>query len=136
VRTGRPGLGYPWSWGIVPYLPGQVAAETPPADLAAAAVSLGGFLAALHRPAPPDAPVNPFRGVPLAERTDAVLQNLDAVIRRLTCPSVDAAARRLPPGVPGFGAASDTSWAGRLAGHWRWDWYIWRTRRTTRSWPR
>lgn len=48
VRTGRPGPGYPWPWSIVPYLPGQVAAETPPADPAAAAVSLGGFLAALH----------------------------------------------------------------------------------------
>jgi aminoglycoside phosphotransferase (APT) family kinase protein len=42
VRTGRPGLGYPWPWSIVPYIPGQVAAETPPADPAAAAVSLGG----------------------------------------------------------------------------------------------
>jgi hypothetical protein len=36
------GLGYPWPWSIVPYIPGQVAAETPPADPAAAAVSLGG----------------------------------------------------------------------------------------------
>jgi aminoglycoside phosphotransferase (APT) family kinase protein len=79
VRTGRPGLGYPWPWSIVPYIPGQVAAETPPADPAAAAVSLGGFLAALHTPAPPDAPVNPFRGVPLAERTDTVMQNLSTV---------------------------------------------------------
>ena len=79
VRTGRPGLGYPWPWSIVPYLPGQVAAETPPADLAAAAVSLGGFLAALHTPAPPDAPANPFRGVPLAERTDTVMRNLSTV---------------------------------------------------------
>jgi aminoglycoside phosphotransferase (APT) family kinase protein len=79
VRTGRPGPGYPWPWSIVPYLPGQVAAETPPADPAAAAVSLGGFLAALHTPAPPDAPANPFRGVPLAERTDTVMQNLSVV---------------------------------------------------------
>lgn len=79
ARTGRPGLGYPWPWSIVPYLPGQVAAETPPADPAAAAVSLGGFLAALHTPAPPDAPVNPFRGVPLVERTGTVMQNLSAV---------------------------------------------------------
>ena len=79
VRTGRPGLGYPWPWSIVPYIPGQVAAETPPADLTAAAVSLGGFLAALHTPAPPDAPANPFRGVPLAERTDTLMRNLSTV---------------------------------------------------------
>ena len=30
VRSGQPGLGYPWPWSIVPYLPGQVAADTPP----------------------------------------------------------------------------------------------------------
>src|SRR5215467_13661769 len=23
VRTGRPGLGYPWPWSIVPFLPGR-----------------------------------------------------------------------------------------------------------------
>jgi aminoglycoside phosphotransferase (APT) family kinase protein len=78
VRTGQPGLGYPWPWSIVPYLPGRVAAEDPP-DPAEAAVSLGGFLAALHTPAPPDAPANPFRGVPLADRTDTVMRNLSAV---------------------------------------------------------
>lgn len=79
VRTGQPGLGYPWPWSIVPYLPGQVAAETPLADPAVAAASLGGFLAALHTPAPPDAPANPLRGVPLADRTDIVMQNLSVV---------------------------------------------------------
>ena len=89
VRTGQPGLGYPWPWSIVPYLPGQVAADTPPADPAAAAASLGGFLAALHTPAPPDAPDNPFRGVPLADRTDTVMQNLAAVADQ-----VDARAAR------------------------------------------
>jgi aminoglycoside phosphotransferase (APT) family kinase protein len=89
VRTGQPGLGYPWPWSIVPYLPGRVAAEDPP-EPAAAAVSLGGFLAALHTPAPPGAPVNPFRGVPLAERTDTVMRNLSAVADQ-----VDRAAVRL-----------------------------------------
>src|SRR5262245_2189646 len=68
VRTGRPALGYPWPWSIVPFLPGQMAAREPPADPAGAAASLGGFLAALHAPAPADAPVNPIRGIPLAGR--------------------------------------------------------------------
>jgi len=76
VRTGRPALGYPWPWSIVPFLPGRVAAEDPPADLADAAVSLGRFLGALHVPAPPDAPVNPRRGVPLAERSAVVAENV------------------------------------------------------------
>jgi len=89
VRTGRGALGYPWSWSIVPYLPGDVAACEPPADLAAAAASLGGFLGALHVPARAEAPVNPVRGVPLAARADAVAENLD-----LLGTSIDRAAVR------------------------------------------
>ena len=70
VRTGQPGEGFPWSWSITAYLPGQVAGRTPPADPAAAAVTMGRFLAVLHEPAPDDAPANPFRGIPLAERDE------------------------------------------------------------------
>lgn len=76
VRTGRPGHGYPWAWSIVPYLPGEVAARKPPADPAEAALALGGFLAALHRPAPAGAPVNAWRGIPLAGRTAGVMERL------------------------------------------------------------
>jgi aminoglycoside phosphotransferase (APT) family kinase protein len=68
VRIGRPALGYPWPWSIVEFLPGQVAARNPPADPRDAAASLGSFLGALHVPAPPDAPVNASRGIPLADR--------------------------------------------------------------------
>jgi aminoglycoside phosphotransferase (APT) family kinase protein len=105
VRTGRPGLGYPWPWSIVPFLPGEAAALTPPADPGAAAVSLGRFLAALHTPAPPDAPENPFRGVPLADRTDTVMQNLSLVadqvdvraVRRMWAAALAAPRWRQPP---------------------------------------
>src|SRR5215472_401941 len=83
VRIGRPGLGYPWPWSIVPFVPGQVAARNPPADPPAAAVSLGRFLAALHAPAAPDAPVSPFRGVPLADRAATVAENLSIVAGRV-----------------------------------------------------
>ena len=79
VRTGQPGLGYPWRWSIVPFLPGRVAARNPPADPRDAAVSLGAFLGVLHAPAAPDAPVNTTRGVPLADRGAAVAGNLNAV---------------------------------------------------------
>lgn len=71
VRIGRPGEDYPWPWSVVPFLPGQVAAEQPPAEPAVAAAGLGRFLGALHAPAPEDAPANEFRGIPLASR-DAV----------------------------------------------------------------
>ncbi|WP_236654318.1 aminoglycoside phosphotransferase family protein [Streptacidiphilus anmyonensis] len=76
VRTGQPSEAYPWAWSIVPYLPGRIAATTPPDDLGAAATALGGFLAALHTPAPADAPVSAFRGIPLAGRAEGVLAAL------------------------------------------------------------
>ena len=40
------------------------------------AAAVGGFLGALHVPAPPDAPANPFRGVPLAARAPNFAANL------------------------------------------------------------
>ena len=70
VRMGRPARGYPWAWSIVPWLPGAPWESTPPADTTAAGRQLGSFLAALHRPAPPTAPHNPFRGIPLVERAE------------------------------------------------------------------
>jgi aminoglycoside phosphotransferase (APT) family kinase protein len=70
VRDGSPGPGYPWAWAIVPWIAGTTWFEAPPDDLATAARRLGTFLAAMHRPAPADAPANPFRGVPLATRAE------------------------------------------------------------------
>ncbi|HEY2265389.1 MAG TPA: aminoglycoside phosphotransferase family protein, partial [Streptosporangiaceae bacterium] len=75
-RTGVPACGYPYSWSVVPYLPGVPAAEASSFDPAGAAAAVGGFLGALHVPAPADAPANPFRGVPLAERAASVAANL------------------------------------------------------------
>ena len=101
VRTGAPACGYPYSWSVVPYLPGVPAAASS-FDPAAAAAAVGGFLGALHVPAPADAPANPFRGVPLAERASTFAANLaligghvdrDAVLRAwvaaLTAPGYD-----------------------------------------------
>lgn len=70
VHIGRPGRGYPWPWTVSPWFRGRSAAETPPVDLGAAADDLGGFIAALRRPAPADAPRNPWRGVPLVDRSE------------------------------------------------------------------
>jgi aminoglycoside phosphotransferase (APT) family kinase protein len=75
-RTGVPARGYPYSWSVVPYLPGVPAAQAGSFDPAAAAAAVGGFLGALHVPAPADAPANPFRGVPLAERAGNFAVNL------------------------------------------------------------
>jgi aminoglycoside phosphotransferase (APT) family kinase protein len=78
-RTGVPASGYPWSWSLVPYLPGTSAADVSSFDMTAAAAAVGGFLRALHVAAPPDAPENPFRGVWLGEREPTVLENLRTV---------------------------------------------------------
>jgi aminoglycoside phosphotransferase (APT) family kinase protein len=101
-RTGVPACGYPYPWSVVPYLPGVPAAQASSLDPAAAAAAVGGFLGALHVPAPADAPANPFRGVPLAERAGTFAANLaltggqvdrDAVLRAwvaaLTAPGYD-----------------------------------------------
>jgi aminoglycoside phosphotransferase (APT) family kinase protein len=68
VRLGRPGRGYPWSWSVCPWLPGVPAMQQMPEDAADTAELLGAFLAALHVAAPSDAPENPYRGGPLADR--------------------------------------------------------------------
>jgi aminoglycoside phosphotransferase (APT) family kinase protein len=103
-RTGVPACGYPYSWSVVPYLPGVPATQASFSDPDAAAAAVGGFLGALHVPAPADAPANPFRGVPLAERAGNFAANLaligghdqvdpDAVLRgwdaALAAPSYD-----------------------------------------------
>jgi aminoglycoside phosphotransferase (APT) family kinase protein len=70
VATGTPGLGFPYSWSVVPWLDGVAAdvAELTEAD--ESAERFGAFLTALHQPAPPDAPQNPYRGGPLEEKTE------------------------------------------------------------------
>ncbi|MFT4110151.1 phosphotransferase, partial [Propionicimonas sp.] len=68
VFAGRPGHGYPWRWTVVPRLPGRSASDVPVVNRAPAAPGLAAFLAALNRPAEPDASASPFRGVPLAAR--------------------------------------------------------------------
>jgi aminoglycoside phosphotransferase (APT) family kinase protein len=83
VRIGTPGRGYPWSWSIVPWLPGQPADQAPP-DTAQAPL-FAAFLRALHGPAPADAPANPVRGVPLSRRAAAVEERLQRLAERTNC---------------------------------------------------
>src|SRR5687768_17040790 len=86
LRVGRPGSGFPWSWSVVPWFPGQRALLAPPEDFENAALALGEFLHALHRPAPEDAPHNPWRGVALTARTDTLrahLQQIEGLVDRM-----------------------------------------------------
>jgi aminoglycoside phosphotransferase (APT) family kinase protein len=79
IRGGHASDGYPWSWSVCPWLPGVAAEQASLSDTREAAATLGRFVGALHRPAPPDAPANPFRGVPLRDRAAVMLERIDAV---------------------------------------------------------
>ncbi|QEO14572.1 aminoglycoside phosphotransferase family protein [Agromyces intestinalis] len=83
TREGRPGLGYPYPWSIVPWFDGVDAASVAPAGRIGAADGLAAFLVALgdpDAPVPTDAPANPFRGVPLAERDAITRERLAAAV--------------------------------------------------------
>lgn len=81
VGVGVPGEGYPWPWTIAPWFEGRTAAEVPPSERSGIAAALADFMTGLHRPAPPDAPRNPVRGVPLAARDEAVRHRLRSIPR-------------------------------------------------------
>ncbi|WP_258193940.1 aminoglycoside phosphotransferase family protein [Streptomyces sp. MA5143a] len=76
VRVGQPTARYPWSWSVVPFFAGRIAARSEPDDPCSAAATIGGFLDALHAPAASEAPVNAARGIPLAGRAEGVLTGL------------------------------------------------------------
>ena len=77
IRIGVPGRGYPWPWSIVPWIEGESAEVAPPDPHEAA--KLGDFLRFLHSVAPHDAPLNPWRGGPLDDRSFSVEQRLDRI---------------------------------------------------------
>jgi aminoglycoside phosphotransferase (APT) family kinase protein len=73
-RFGHPGQGYPWKWSILPWLTGvTIDQQEPNQDQAR---RFADFLRSLHVPAPPNAPFNPFRGVPLHQRAIAVEERM------------------------------------------------------------
>lgn len=73
-RFGKPALGYPWKWSVLPWLPGTPADLAEPA--ATQAIVLAKFLRSLHVPAPADAPPNAVRGMPLQQRAAVVEERL------------------------------------------------------------
>lgn len=83
IRIGRAGCGFPWLWSVTRWLPGETALVAPLLDTHEAASDLARFLRALHRPAPNDAPWNPFRGVPLDARDTLLREHLVAIAGRV-----------------------------------------------------
>ena len=92
IHLGRPEFDYPFPWAIYPFLRGVPASRTPVEDWGRAASSIGRFLAALHQPAPANAPDNPFRGVPLSHRDDTTTKRI-AALRREGFEGIDRIAR-------------------------------------------
>jgi aminoglycoside phosphotransferase (APT) family kinase protein len=86
VRVGVPGPLFGWPWSIVRWLPGKNLLHAALPNAAGTATVLERLFLALHQPAPPDAPRNPWRGVPLEAREDAFNDHLaqieDIVDRR------------------------------------------------------
>lgn len=77
VGIGAPAHGYPWHWSVAPWLPGDNAFDSPPADLIVLAKDLARFVIALHavdaEDGPPEDAPRAGRGVPLSTRHEAVL---------------------------------------------------------------
>lgn len=73
-RVGKPALGYPCRWSVVPWLKGLTADHSQPC--ASQAVPFARFLRSLHVRAPADAPANEVRGVPLRQRAPVVEERM------------------------------------------------------------
>lgn len=76
VRHGRATAYFPWDWSITRWVEGRPAVHTPVGGRGRWAGRLAQFLARLHQPAAWDAPVSPFRGVPLAVRDGITRERL------------------------------------------------------------
>jgi aminoglycoside phosphotransferase (APT) family kinase protein len=70
VRIGRRSAHFPQPWTVATWVPGDPADRTSISRCDDAADRLAGFLRALHKTAPADAPDSPNRGVPLGSLTD------------------------------------------------------------------
>lgn len=81
IITGRATAGFPWPWSVVPWISGTTAVGVDRRQTARLTPALATALGALHVPAPPNAPHNPIRGVPLALR-DKVMRTRLADARR------------------------------------------------------
>jgi aminoglycoside phosphotransferase (APT) family kinase protein len=85
VHAGQPSDPWPWPWSVIPWFDGERSdLAYPPADVEEHAEALGSFLAALHVPAPDEAPHNPYRSIPLIERAARTREAFDVLEDRGT----------------------------------------------------
>ena len=79
VRLGGPQGVYPWSWSVVRWIHGDTVDRSPLG--ADGATTLANFFNALHVTAPPEAPHNEYRGVPLQDRRETFLRCVSSFLR-------------------------------------------------------
>lgn len=89
---GTPSTAFAWPWSVVEWRPGRPALGVEVAERGTWAQPLGRALRALHSPAPRRHPSNPFRGVPLRARDDAIRARLGQLAERDTDPGLARAA--------------------------------------------
>lgn len=82
VRLGEPTSYYPWHWTISRWIDGEAAAGLPADERDPIAAGLARFMNEMHVPAPPDAPRNPVRGVPLRDRASVVHERLSGQLEQ------------------------------------------------------
>ncbi|SDB91316.1 Predicted kinase, aminoglycoside phosphotransferase (APT) family [Raineyella antarctica] len=80
IFTGTPGMVLPWPWTIVQWIPGKDVSQLPITERGGLVAPLARALMAIHRPAPREAPRNPYRGVPLRARARAVSDRWPSVV--------------------------------------------------------
>jgi hypothetical protein len=89
-RAGEPSARFPKPWTVARWVDGEPADHIPISSPKAAG-TLAGFLRALHRTAPGEAPANPNRGVPL----EALEPDFDEWFTVVASSNVTAGARRI-----------------------------------------
>lgn len=77
-RVAEPTPLFPHRWAIVDWMEGIRSMSVPQVRRDTCAAELGRQLALLHRPAPHNAPINPYRGVALAARKEVVGERIKA----------------------------------------------------------
>jgi aminoglycoside phosphotransferase (APT) family kinase protein len=77
VLQGSPTPRYAWPWMIASWIEGTSGDEVGDDALFDSATALATFLGQLHTEAPPDAPRNPWRSIPLAERSSGLEARLE-----------------------------------------------------------
>ncbi len=74
---------HPYPWLLATWVPGDMVEGTPVSARSGLCEALAAALPALHRPAPADAPLNPFRGVDLVDAPQVRGEQLDRARARL-----------------------------------------------------